>query len=156
MKLFKSILIILLLCMLSGCGGDRVGETKPAGYRVVTQIHVFQRNTFGETEYRYEDPERMQQILNYLRWVDPYGIPEEDPMTQPGEEFVIRMYYSDGTTKIYHQRCDRYLRVGEGAWKKIAPERGRELRGLLGNLGRGETHTPADSGPTQPLLCPKL
>ena len=132
--------ILLFLCFLSGCQGYRGEKPRPATYRVVQEIYITYRNGFGAVEHRYAGQEEMQQILNYLRWVDPYGTPAEDPMTQQGEEFLIRLYYSDGTTKNYHQRCDRYLRVGEGPWKRIVPERGQELKKLLGNLPGEKNH----------------
>ena len=149
--------LLVLICTLSGCVGHQAGETEPTAYRVVCSIHITHRNGSAAQEYRYEDQEKMQQILDYLRWIDPYGTPAEDPEEQRGEEFLIELHYSDGTTKTYHQRCDRYLRVGEKPWKKIAPERGRELRELLESLNReGTISSASDTGPNLPLLHPKL
>ena len=156
MKFLKSFLGMLLLCALSGCAGNGREETQPTAYRVVSQVHITHQNGAQIAEYRYAAPENMQQLLNYLRWVDPYGAPAEDPLTQPGEEFFITLHYSDGTEKYYHQRCDRYLRAGEGSWKKIAPERGRELKVILESLGKEENALDPGADLPQPLLRPKL
>ena len=147
---------ILILCTFSGCTGRRGEETAPTTYRVVSTIRIIYRNGSVTEERRYGEQEKMQQILNYLRWIDPYGTPAEDPMAQEGEEFLVELHYSDGTTKNYHQRCDRYLRVGEEPWKKIDPERARELQRILDILDAEGSASAQDTGPSQPLLRPKL
>lgn len=144
---------LLMLFILSGCGG-KGEDTAPTAYRVVQRIHVTYENGGETLERSYETREKMQMILNYLRWVSPYGTPGEDPMSQPGEEFRVELRYSDGTAKTYHQRCDRYLRTGDGPWKRIDPVRGGELRRLLEALEREPD--ASEEAPLQPLLRPKL
>ena len=145
---------LLLTCILSGCGGGQKEETAPTAYRVVQRIHITYENGGETMERSYETQENMQKILNYLRWVKPYGAPGEDPMAQTGEEFRVELHYSDGSRKTYQQRCDRYLRMGEEPWKKIDPERGRELRRLLEALDREPD--ASQEVPPEPLLRPKL
>ena len=126
----------------------------PTAYRVVWRIEVTYRNTDQVAQRFYEDQEQLQMIMNYLRWIKPYGTPEEDPMTQQGEEIEVQLQYSDGTTKTYRQRCGRYFREGDKPWKKLEPEQARELSRLLGVLD-GEASPPApDAAP--PLLRPSL
>ena len=155
-KLLWMWMFLALLCILSGCGNYRGGETTPTGYRVVWKIEVTYRNGDQTALRSYEDQEKMQMILTYLRWIDPYGTPAEDPMAQQGQEFDVRLCYSDGTTKTYQQRCDRYMRVGEGPWKKIDPEHARELGRILGILEEKQSTTAPNTEPQPPLLQPRL
>ena len=147
--------LLILLLSISGCT-RHVSENSSVPMRVVTEINISYKNGPVAVERSYEEQEKMQMILNYLRWIDPYGAPAEDPMTQQGADFYVELHYSDGTAKTYHQRCDRYLRVGDGPWKRIDPERARELSRLLGVLdGEGSPSAP-DTSPPQPLLRPRL
>ena len=96
--------ILALMLILPGCGGKREEETSPTPYRVVWRIQITYQDGNEVARRSYEDQEQMQMILNYLRWIDPYGLPAEDPMTQPGREYVVELSYSDGSAKTYHQR----------------------------------------------------
>ena len=146
MKFLKSCgvwaLSALMIC-LSGCVVSFGEKPEPTAYRVVWKVHVSRQNGDEVVQRIYSAPEAVQEILNYLRLVDPYGAPGEDPVSQPGEEFRIRLEYSDGSTKTYRQRCDRYLQVEDGPWRRIAPERGQELKKLLETLDRGEIRKTA-------------
>ena len=146
--------IMFLMCILSGCGNRHGEETAPTAYRVVWKMEVTYQNGDWEGQRSYEDPEQMQMIMNYLRWIKPKGTPTEDPMTQQGEEIDVQLYYSDGTTKTYHQRCSRYFREGEGPWENVDPEQAGELSRLLGILD-GKPR-PSAPGPAPPLLRPRL
>ena len=75
-----------------------------------------------------------QQILNYLRLIDPYGHPDEDPETSGGSSYHIILSYSDGCEKVYQQKSDRFLKEGSGPWKKIDPTEAEELGRLMGRM----------------------
>ena len=76
----------------------------------------------------------MQKILDYLRLINPYGTPDEDPETAVGSDFHIVLSYSDGYQKFYRQKSDRYLQNTDGRWQKIDPTKAEELARLVGQL----------------------
>ena len=76
----------------------------------------------------------MSQVLAYLRQIDPYGKPEEDPVLADGSLFQISLTYSDGSKKVYEQKADRYLRLDDGPWETIDPSKAEALGQLLGTL----------------------
>jgi hypothetical protein len=117
--------------MLAGCGCQEATGQNSTALRVVTQISVYYQEgpLFAQRHYRSED--KMRQVLNYLRTVNAYGAPDEDPEKASGSEFQIYLYYSDGSRKQYLQRSNRFLRVEGGTWKKIDPKKAAELSRIL-------------------------
>ena len=120
-----------LCLLLSSCGCETPAGQVPTQLRVVTEIGVYYKNgpLFAQRTYRNE--EKMRQVLTYLRTVDAYGTPGEDPEAVSGSEFQIYLYFSDGSRKRYLQRADRYLQVDSGPWKKIDPKKAEELSRIL-------------------------
>ena len=102
--------------------------------RVVTQINITYENGAIRTQRHYEDAEKMTQVLNYLRLIDPYGRPAVDPEIVGGSQFYIELAYSDGTSKVYRQKADRYMQIDGGDWKTIDPARAEELSLILGQM----------------------
>lgn len=132
----KVICLFLLVCMgacLFGCGGGEALSSMPE-CRVVEGIRVYFESGGVQFERVYLAPEKMRPILNYLRVIDPYGTPEEDPETAAGSSFRIELHYSDGCYKTYLQKGDRFMKTGDGAWKRIDPKRARELSRILGQM----------------------
>lgn len=118
--------------LLSGC--SRLEASAPSVCRVVTGISVDFENRGLRASRYYTAAEKMQQVLNYLRIIDPYGHPEEDPETAEGSSFRITLSYSDGHQKVYLQKSDRFMKTDNGSWKKIDPDRALELGRILGQL----------------------
>ena len=110
--------------------------TRPAEtpVRVVTHIDITYENGSIQTQRHYEDDKKMNQVLNYLRLIDPYGRPAVDPEIIKGSQFHIELAYSDGSSKVYRQKADRYMQIDGGDWKTIDPARAEELSLLLGQL----------------------
>ena len=76
----------------------------------------------------------MRAILNYLRWIDPYGKPEADPETTRGSLYRITLHISDGTETVYLQKADQYMQVGEGPWLTIDPNRAKTLHRIVSEM----------------------
>lgn len=137
MKLTKGlclIFVIVLLCSLVGGCMHFVIRTEPAPVRVVTYIDITYENGTIQTQRHYEDAGKMKQVLNYLRLIDPYGRPAVDPEIVGGSHFHIELAYSDGSSKVYRQKADRYMQIDGGDWKTIDPTRAEELSLLLGQM----------------------
>lgn len=139
MKLTKAavlcvLLLLLTLSLFAGC--SRLGAT-PTEYppcRVVTQIDIDYENGPIRTQRHYTASEKMRAILNYLRWIDPYGRPPADPETAAGSSFQIVLTYSDGCQKTYLQKADRYLLEEGKEWATIDPDRAQTLGRILGQM----------------------
>ena len=129
---YKMILLFFLVLMSTGCTSHESVPTEE--YRVVTQIDVVYHNAPIVSEGSFQDPEKMQKILYYLRKISPYGTPANDPGQVQGSDFYITLRYSDNTQKTYQQRDDRFMRVDGGPWKRIDPKRAVMLSRILGTL----------------------
>lgn len=152
--LFRKLLpvFISLFFLLAGCCPVSP-EQEGAAYRVVTQVEVTYENGSVQKQQTFFRESSIQHILGYLRYIDPYGIPREDPETVSGRDYYIRVIYSDGSYRLYHQRADRYLRIDGGKWKRIDPEKALYLSGLLGMMPSEE---PQETEPAPPLLQPHI
>lgn len=124
--------VILLSALLAGC--CRPGEEQMGVYRVAEQINIVYTNGKIQTKKTFYKEENIRQILDYLRYIDPYGRPKEDPEQAQGRDYVITVIYSDGSQQQYHQRADRFLRVDQGPWKRIDPQKALYLSGILGMM----------------------
>ena len=125
--------IVLLLCVTTGC--NRPSEDSGlSNFRVVTSVSVYYDNGPISTQRHYTTDSKMQQILDYLRLINPYGAPEEDPETATGSDFYIVLSYSDGYQKFYRQKGDRFLQNSDGDWKKIDPSKAEDLSKIVGKL----------------------
>ena len=127
------ITVILLLCVTTGCN-RHPGDSGLSNCRVVTAVTVYYDNGPINTQRHYTTDSKMQQILDYLRLINPYGAPDEDPETAVGSDFYIVLSYSDGFQKFYRQKGDRFLQGTDGLWKKIDPEKAAELSKIVGQL----------------------
>ena len=126
-------LFFIFILPLGGCSRHSSGDSA-APLRVVTKIDISYKNGPIHCQRHYNDSDKMTHVLNYLRLIDPYGTPEEDPETSVGSLFHIELTYSDGSTKVYQQKSDRYMRIDNGPWKSINPAKAEGLSLLLGQL----------------------
>lgn len=137
MKLKKwliSIPILGLFCAIFGGCMHFISRPDPTPVRVVTRIDITYENGAIRTQRHYQDSYKMTQVLNYLRLIDPYGRPALDPEIISGSHFYIELGFSDGSTKVYRQKADRYMQIDGGEWKSIDPARAEELSLLLGQM----------------------
>lgn len=143
--------IFLLSLLLTGC--CRLDEETPGAYRVVTQVNVAYDNGLIQTLQQFHREESIHQILGYLRYIDPYGRPREDPEQVQGRNYEITLVYSDGSIQRYHQRDDRFFRIGNGPWKRIDPQKALYLSGILGMM---ITDRPLAEETVPPLVMPHI
>ncbi|MBE6941686.1 MAG: hypothetical protein E7455_05350 [Ruminococcaceae bacterium] len=142
-----------LLFLLTGCCNIfRSPETVP--YRVVTQVQIRYQNGALQSQRQFFREENIRNILAYLRYIDPYGTPKEDPEQAAGRIFDIYVIYSDGSQHLYEQRADQYMRIDGGPWKLIDSQKALTLSGLFGMMPSdpvpvSETHIP-------PLIRPRI
>ena len=137
MRCFKAIFLICILglfcSVFSGCM-HFVTQKEEKPIRVVTQIDITFDNGAIHAQRHYQDAQKVRQILDYLRLIDPYGRPAINPELVYGSHFYIELSYSDGSKKVYRQKADRYMQIDGGEWKTINPNRAEELSLLLGQL----------------------
>ena len=124
-------ILILTLFFLSGCRSEDPAQSVS---RVVTDITVTCDNGSIQTQRYYTSSVKMRAILNYLRWIDPYGIPAEDPERIGGSLFRIVMKFSDGSQKVYLQKADRYMQIDGKDWMTIDAEKALTLSKMLGEM----------------------
>ena len=86
-------------------------------------------------------------LLLYIaqQLIRPYGTPPEDPETVDGSLFRITLSHSDGSTKIYEQKADRYLKAHGKNWQCISSQKALELSILLGQLESDGMHEAANA-----------
>lgn len=132
-KTIFTLLLCLLLLPLGGCSRHSTGDS-PAPLRIVTEIDINFVDGPLHCRRHYNQDAKMSQVLAYLRQIDPYGKPEEDPALADGSLFQISLTYSDGSKKVYEQKADRYLRLDDGPWETIDPSKAEALGQLLGTL----------------------
>ncbi len=130
MKKARVLILICILCLLPGCHKAQ----EPASFRLVTGIDVSFENGPLHTQRHYTTSAKMRSILHYLRWIDPYGQPEENPEDTPGSSIRITLSYSDGTQKKYLQKADRYFLEDGKGWLRIDPEDAQILCQMLGKM----------------------
>ncbi len=133
-KKFALLLLVGSLLGLAGCKASSAALPQPPLCRVVTRVEVDYENGPIHARRCYTSSEKMEQVLNYLRQIDPYGTPEESPETVSGSDYFIILSYSDGFQKRYHQKSDRYFQTDGGRWARIDPDRAEKLAELLGAM----------------------
>ena len=143
---------MMLILFLSGCGFSNT--QKPPTYRVITQIQVDYQGGPLQAQWLFSSPEKMQLSVDYLRSIAPYGSPSEVPEEMPGSDFQIELLYSDGSSCHYHQRADRFMRIGDGPWKRIEPQKALELSQILGQLSSDPP--TVDISPIPPVIRPQI
>ena len=136
MKRSKMLIAVFALAalLISGCSRGGFDQEAPAQCRTVTGVHITFENGPLHTQRQYTASAKVRAILNYLRWLDPYGLPEEDPETVSGSSFRITLQYSDGCEKNYVQKADRFLLEDGKEWRRIDPTRAQTLSQILGQM----------------------
>ena len=145
-------LLPLLLSLTGCCRIFRSPDTVP--YRVVTEVRIAYKNGTLNSQRQFFREENIRNIVAYLRYIDPYGTPKEDPEQADGRIFDIQVIYSDGSLRRYEQRADRYMRINGGPWKEIDPQKALTLIGLW-SMMPGDP-VPAKETNIPPLIRPQI
>ena len=132
------VILALFLPLLSGCHRQSPPDASQPIYRAVTAVTVTYKNGPIYAQRRYTSDEKMKRVMTYLRLLDPYGTPEENPEEAAGSDIHIILSYSDGFQKTYRQVGDRYMMEDGGKWQKIDPAKAEELGEILGQLESDE------------------
>lgn len=118
--------------LLTGC--SRQPSPQPTQSKIVTGITVSWEENGTDARRYYTTSEKMRAVLNYLRWIDPYGTPQEDPEAVSGCRYRIILSYSDGREKQYLQKANRYLWEEGKSWRRIDPENAATLGKILSEM----------------------
>lgn len=122
--------ILFLCCVTGGCARQQPEKN----VRVVTSITVTSTHRSQLRTQTFTDEEKMEIILNYLRKLDPYTRTDISPDSFRSDAYEIIVSYSDGNHSVYRQIYDQYFQIPDGTWRKIDPNRGGQLLGILGSM----------------------
>lgn len=134
MKQKLYMLLFAAVMLLCGCTPGGIHSAQKPLCRVVDKITVHFENGSVQATRQYTDAEKMRRVLNYLRLIDPYGSPEEDPEATQGSRIRITLTHADGCQRFYEQRSDRYFSENGGSWMLINPQKAQELSIILGEM----------------------
>ena len=126
MKKTKLTLLVVIMCLISGCSRAEAPVS-----RVVTKIDVVCTQSNTQVIRTYKHPKKMEALLYYLRTLRYCGKADTDPEQIRGDAYHIVLTYSDGTSRVYRQRANRYLSRDARPWEQIDPRQGRSLPLLL-------------------------
>lgn len=112
-------------------------HTPPALTRVVTHIDIVSQQENVTIERHYNDQEKMESVLLYLRLLQPLYKPEIDPETIGGDVYEITLHYSDGQSRSYRQKAHRFISMDHRPWQTVDPEHAAGLYALM-------QHYPSD------------
>lgn len=127
----KIIAVVLAVGIFSFCSGC---NKKRGSVRVVEQISVHREENGTVVCQVYEDPQKMQLILNKVRTLGQRFSSDTDPETLDVPTVTMTLLYSDGTAQQYQIKPDRYVRIGQSPWQQASPKQVTSLRLLLLSL----------------------
>ena len=127
-RIIAVVLTFGILGMCSGC------VRKKSALRIVEQIQVQWAENGTTICQVYEDPEKMQLILNKVRTLGQRFSADTDPETLNVTTVTMTFLYSDRTQQHYQIKPDRYVRIGQAPWQQASPKQVTALRLLLQSL----------------------
>ena len=128
-KRFWALLLAALL--LTGCVGKK---SAPSNTVVVSRITVDYLQEEQTVEKVFVTQYKMRQILNHFRTLGQKYSPIIDPDTLTGQAFRVRVFFSDGSERLYRTKSDRYIRTNDGPWQQTDPQKLQQLNFLLLSL----------------------
>ena len=123
-------LVMLIVLFCCACGNYTLGAA-PSAPETVVKITVTYQSPQESFRREYVSSQKMRAVLNYLRWIDPYGKPETDPDTARGGLYRITLHISDDSESVYLQKADQFMRVDGGPWLIIDADRAKTLHQIL-------------------------
>ena len=88
--------------------------------RLAVRVEVLYAWEQGMLLRQYTDQEKMRAVLNYLRLAQYAGIPESDPLAQPGHTCRVRIRLADGGQHQYLLHAEQFLCRDDGTWEMAA------------------------------------
>lgn len=133
-KLQKFTFFLFILPMLLSGSVSASLQRNISPPQMVTQVRIVCQHKKSTMTRCYTQPHKMEPVLNYLRLLKYKGQADTDPERLTGDRFEITLYYSNGQSRIYRQRSNRYLSKNAHAWEKIDPEQARLLYPMLQSM----------------------
>lgn len=133
---------------LSGC---RHYSNPGMEQTLVTKILITAETENGSIRRYYDSPEKMRQVLLYIRSVQRGFETKEDPTALPGRSICITTFSVDDTKKVYRQKCDLYFQTDAGVWQDLDPEKAQSIWDLLYRLP-SDPETPRNSTASLPFF----
>ena len=127
MKKWVKWLILLAAVVTLGCGARK----EPSPVKLVSSITVICENHGSTSRRYYNTDEKMRLILYHIRSIGIRDTPQQDPENMIAPTIHITLTFSDGSTKIYLHKGDRYFREGSDPWREINPEKTAGLYQLI-------------------------
>lgn len=121
------VLAVIAVTLLWGC----TMKGPPPQHRAVVRKICIER---PGAQVSCSDPQTMRQILNALRQPGQLILPKEDPETLPLPELRLTLLLTDGTSRRYTFKGDRYLKKDDGPWKEAVSDHLTTLLTLLTDL----------------------
>lgn len=122
------ILVLFLLCMGTFFGCE---EEKPPEIPLVTGVEITCLHGEETIQRTYTQPEKVQRFLYYLRRQETVGYAQVDPERIIGDAAWIEVKLSNGQSRVYRQRADRFWSKDCHRWKRIDESWGRRLYSML-------------------------
>ena len=127
-RIVAAVLVVGMLGMCAGCG------RKKGAIRVVEQISAQWEENGTSIDQIFEEPEKLQLILNKVRTLGQRFSADTDPDALNVTTVTMTLLYSDGTQQQYRIKPDRYVRIGQAPWQQASPRKVTALRLLLQSL----------------------
>ena len=86
---------------------------------LAVRVEVFYAWEQGALLRQYTDQAKMRAVLNYLRLAQYAGMPEDDPLAQPGHTCRVRVHLADGRQHQYLLHAEQFLCRDGGAWEVV-------------------------------------
>lgn len=129
----KKTTLVILILLFSLCGCSRVHDPNnpETGLKMVVRIDVFCSQD-GEAIHRnYTSEDKMEAMLLYLRLLKSKGPANTDPEELIGPACKIVVTFSNGQSRIYRLRADRFLSTDSGPWQSVDQTHAQELYKLV-------------------------
>ena len=127
-------IFLCLAAVLFLLGGCRHYSNPSMEHNLVTKIIITGETEDGSFRLYYDSPEKMRQVLLYIRSVRRGFHGRVDPPAMEGSSICITTVSADNTQKVYRQNNDQYFQLDTGVWQQIDPKNGAALWELLMQL----------------------
>ncbi len=145
MKIIRFLCTVCILFLLCGC--QKMAQPQNVSGGLVRSISITTRSCTGIHHRYYSSPEKMRQILYYIRGLEPMFDTAASPAGHCGRMVCIQMICADGSSKWYRQKDDQYFQSGSGSWKRMAGGKGGQLWQLLLRLPNDEVPQKFSASP---------
>lgn len=127
----KFLILILSLVSISGLSGCTGTAHKPKPMRIVSQIEADFQGSGGKMHRNYQDPHKMEQILNKLRLLELNTEPQNPPVNLFADTLKITLHFEDGSRKRYKLHSGRYLCSDTYGWRSVRETEAQKLLSLI-------------------------